>query len=74
MTPIVGLLSDKFNSRWGKRKPWYVIGTFLVIPSLAGIFMYPPWIEDYKANNNEMALNIWYIILATIFCIGWAPV
>jgi Na+/melibiose symporter-like transporter len=29
-TPIVGLLSDKYTTRIGKRKPWYIGGTILV--------------------------------------------
>lgn len=44
-TPLVGLLSDKSNTRWGKRKPWYVFGTILVIPCFLGIFSYPEFIN-----------------------------
>ena len=46
MTPIVGFMSDKFNSPCGKRTPWYLIGTVLVIPCFLGIFSYPEFIND----------------------------
>lgn len=32
-TPVVGYLSDRFNSPIGKRTPWYIFGTLLVIPT-----------------------------------------
>lgn len=32
-TNIVGLLIDKTNTRIGKKKPWYIIGFLLVLPS-----------------------------------------
>jgi Na+/melibiose symporter-like transporter len=40
-TPLVGLLSDKWNTRIGKRAPWYIMGTILVIPTFLGIFIDP---------------------------------
>lgn len=45
-TPIVGILSDKFESkRFGKRMIWYYIGTVIVIPCFAGIFTYPEFVN-----------------------------
>jgi Na+/melibiose symporter-like transporter len=41
MTPIVGILSDKFDTRCGKRTPWYIFGTLLVLPTFLGIFIQP---------------------------------
>lgn len=32
-TNVVGVLIDKTNTRIGKKKPWYIIGFILVIPS-----------------------------------------
>jgi Na+/melibiose symporter-like transporter len=32
-TNVVGFLIDKTKSRIGKRTPWFVVGTLLVIPS-----------------------------------------
>lgn len=36
--PFVGSLSDSFQSRWGKRKPFMVAGAILIGPSLWWIF------------------------------------
>ena len=78
MTPVVGLLSDKYTTRWGKRTPWFVFGTILVIPTFLGIFSYPSFIN--KCNSEAECAwmptrqAIWYITMPAIFNIGWAAV
>ena len=37
LLPLFGTISDKVNSKWGKRKPFIVVGSFLSV--LAIIFM-----------------------------------
>jgi GPH family glycoside/pentoside/hexuronide:cation symporter len=32
-TNLVGLFIDKTNTRIGKKKPWYIIGFILVVPT-----------------------------------------
>jgi len=77
MTPIVGVASDNCDTRWGKRKPWYVFGVFFVIPTFAGIFAYPKFVNavDEEGNlKNPTFQAIWYITLPALFNIGWAAV
>lgn len=47
-TPIVGLFSDKTKTRIGKRMPWFIFGTILVLPTFLGIFIKP----DFGDNNS----------------------
>lgn len=71
-TPLVGLLSDKFETRCGKRTPWYLGGTVLVIICFSLIFQ-PCFI--CSENNSETTMQlIYYIILPSLFNIGWAAV
>ncbi|CDW90654.1 UNKNOWN [Stylonychia lemnae] len=63
-TPLIGMASDSCNTRIGKRAPWYIVGTFLVIPSFIGIFVYPPLEGD--------AQIAYYIILPAVLNVGWA--
>ena len=76
-TPIVGVASDKCNTRIGKRMPWYYFGFVMVIPCFLGIFSYPPFINEqnpdlsYKTPGLQAA---WYIILPALFNVGWAAV
>jgi len=46
---LIGLSSDKLETKWGKRKPWYVLGLFLCVPGFYGMFSYPEFIN---AKNN----------------------
>ena len=76
-TPIVGVLSDKITTSWGKRMPWYNFGFIVVIPTFAGIFAYPPFVNKFDENGNpknETFRNAWYITLPALFNVGWASV
>jgi len=66
-TPIVGLLSDKYNGWWGKRNTYFIIGSFLVIPSFLCIFTAP-------TIPNAFCKNFWYILWPSIFNVAWASV
>jgi len=37
-TPIVGIFSDHTHTKCGKRTPWYIVGTIMVVPSFYFIF------------------------------------
>ncbi len=73
-TPIVGVLSDKTNTRWGQRTPWYIIGTFMNIFGYTMIWekcFFCPKQGDKNYNNIEF---IYFIIFPPIMQIGWASV
>lgn len=89
MTPLVGVLSDMFNTPCGKRTPWYIFGTIFVVPTFLGIFIYPSFInelilkpdgtpvtdEDGRTESvNPTLRQAWYITLPALFNVGWASV
>ena len=41
--PIVGALSDRTRSRWGRRRPWMLVGALLSAASCVLIFAVPEW-------------------------------
>ena len=63
--PIVGVLSDRTRSRWGRRHAWMIWGG---IPF--GIFFFLEWIVPHFSNNsdtNQWALFWYYVIISLLF-------
>lgn len=67
------MLSDKYDTRIGKRMPYYVMGTLLVTPAFLGIFCYPEFIQDETKVSKTMK-HIYYITCAGVFNMGWSSV
>jgi GPH family glycoside/pentoside/hexuronide:cation symporter len=40
--PLVGYLSDKTNSRFGRRAPWMFVGVLVMAAGMVGLFSVPP--------------------------------
>ena len=57
--PLMGYISDRTNSRWGKRRPFVFIGAVI-----AGISYIAMW--QLSAENGAM-YNFWYFL-------GWSVV
>ena len=68
-TPIVGILSDKTETRFGKRTPWYFCGTILVSISFTLIFF--SLLPDDAGPTTKL---VYYSVFASLFNIGWASV
>jgi len=56
--PIVGLLSDRTRSRWGRRYPWMFLGT---IPF--GLTFFMMWVVP---GLDGTSARFWYYVLASI--------
>ena len=39
--PIVGFLSDRTNTRWGRRSPWIAVGAVILAAGIVGLFAVP---------------------------------
>ncbi len=58
--PVYGFLSDRTRTRWGRRRPWLVIGTPLLV--LCFIAFYSP--PDFASGNAVFAYAMLFYILA----------
>ena len=57
--PIVGVMSDRTSTRWGRRYPWMIIGA---IPF--GLFFFLQWIVP---SFNQWGLFWYYTIISILF-------
>jgi Na+/melibiose symporter-like transporter len=84
-TNFVGLLIDKTNTSIGKRTPWFIAGSLLVIPSFILTFntcflAEYVWGTDWEttgawdAETHKLITYVYYITLPALFNIGWAAV
>lgn len=64
--PIMGILSDRWHTRWGRRKPWLVLGTPLLI--LATWMVFVP-----SGSVSVYYLLIWTSLLFLAFDIFDLP-
>lgn len=64
--PLIGVLSDKTKSRWGRRKPWIVAGAPLLMLSLYMLFVPPE-------NPSAWYFGFWIVLLYLAFTIVDLP-
>ncbi|MGB1234789.1 MAG: MFS transporter [Planktomarina sp.] len=60
--PIIGYISDKTHSRWGRRAPWMIVGAVVLAVGIVGIFAAP-------GGMTPTSSALWvgaFFVLATI--------
>ena len=72
-TPIVGILSDKTDTRWGKRTPWYIVGTILNVFGYTMLWEKCFFCGEGAEKSDKLELA-YYLIFPPIMQIGWATV
>lgn len=70
--PIIGILSDRTKTQWGRRIPWMLYGT---IPF--GLFFFLQWLVPNFSSNpniNNWCLFVYYIVIAILFNLAYTAV
>ncbi|GAA4399989.1 MFS transporter [Fodinibacter luteus] len=57
--PVLGHLSDRTRTRWGRRRPWLVVGAVLLTAGLVGFFWAPSTLDG-------VALVAWFAFFAIL--------
>ena len=65
--PIIGYLSDRTVSRWGRRAPWMAIGALLLALGQIGIFGVPNF-------ASQLSTLIWVAVFFAISTLGFTMV
>ena len=61
--PVYGFLSDRTRSRWGRRRPWLVIGTPLLILGFIAFYSPPSFLSD---NSLVVYCMLFYMFTGTL--------
>lgn len=61
--PLIGLLSDRTRSRFGRRKPWIAVGALIMMVSAFMLF-----------NPQLQVTNLYLLTWAVLLWIGWTMV
>jgi GPH family glycoside/pentoside/hexuronide:cation symporter len=70
--PMVGVLSDRTRTRWGRRYPWMFVGA---IP--LGIFFVLQWVVPQFSTDpgrQEISLFWFYVIISVLFNVAFTAV
>jgi len=61
--PVMGYISDRTRSRWGRRRPWFLAGSIPLALSFIGMFSASPeW--------SQTQLFVWLIVTNIFFWMG----
>jgi len=60
--PIIGYLSDRANTRWGRRKPFIMLGTIPIIVIYIII-----WLPPLPAGGNEVFTFLYLLLMLVLY-------
>jgi hypothetical protein len=73
MQPIVGALSDKCTSRWGRRRPFLVGGSVIVVINLAAIGWTRDIMDVLIGHADEAAVSYLHALLQSVDHFTYSP-
>lgn len=70
--PLVGTLSDNARTRWGRRRPFMLVGAVLATVSFVAIWWVPRSWGEASMFAYLMALSLIFYSAATLFQVPWS--
>jgi GPH family glycoside/pentoside/hexuronide:cation symporter len=61
--PVYGFLSDRTRTRWGRRRPWLVIGTPILVLCFIAFYSPPAFLEQ---NSLVVYCMLFYMLTGTL--------
>jgi GPH family glycoside/pentoside/hexuronide:cation symporter len=62
--PVVGFISDKSHTRWGRRRPFIFVGAIFSALTFAALWLFPQ-------DLSHEALFVWFLLGSLVFYLGY---
>jgi GPH family glycoside/pentoside/hexuronide:cation symporter len=74
--PIIGYVSDRTQTRWGRRRPFMFAGTIPLMLAMVLMFVNPSMLfgEGFRTLNNQIPLFIWVMVVYIVLCTAYSTV
>ena len=69
--PLVGHWSDRFTSRWGRRKPFIFLGAILSGLFFASMWWFPRGLSDTQYLLYYIVTSLLFYLALTVFSVPW---
>lgn len=60
--PVFGYISDRTRTRWGRRRPYMIVGAILLLIGMLALF----WVPDAVVARKSSLLVIWFAVFAIL--------
>jgi GPH family glycoside/pentoside/hexuronide:cation symporter len=74
--PVIGYISDKTQTRWGRRRPFMFAGAVPLMLAMTLMFVNPSILfgEGFQTLNNQIPLFIWVMVVYIVLCTTYSTV
>ncbi len=74
--PVIGYISDRTQTRWGRRRPFMFAGAIPLMLAMALMFVNPSMLfgEGFRTLNNQIPLFIWVMVVYIVLCTTYSTV
>lgn len=69
--PMMGVLSDRTRSRWGRRRPWLLLGGIMLAVAVVALFAVPDFATVQARTAYVGAILFFYALAYTVFNIPY---